>query len=181
MIDDLELSQVQEIATVDRRALAEHKPPGMDGSLLQDLGRSSTSVVLRGVATGEGALRFVEQLDGKFRAGAPVPFSADIVADAAIDKMVIEDVAVDELAGKPQRFAYLVSLREHVEPVEPEDTSGLDAGILDDATNLVNGIADSLDLSADLVAGFERFVSGLGDLLERLQGFRRRIEDARGG
>ena len=39
MLDDIELPQVQEIAAYDRRMLAEHKPPGMDGSLLQNLGR----------------------------------------------------------------------------------------------------------------------------------------------
>ena len=34
MLDDLALPQVQEIAVIERRTLAEHKPPGMDGSLL---------------------------------------------------------------------------------------------------------------------------------------------------
>ena len=33
MLDDLDLPQVQEIATHDRRVLAEHKPPGMAGSV----------------------------------------------------------------------------------------------------------------------------------------------------
>ena len=35
MLDDLELKLVQEIDTYELRTLAEHKPPGMSGSLLQ--------------------------------------------------------------------------------------------------------------------------------------------------
>ena len=62
MLDDLELHQVQELATYDRRMLAEHKPPGMDGSLLQNLGRRPGHLALWGVKTGPDALEFVETL-----------------------------------------------------------------------------------------------------------------------
>ena len=92
MLDDLELPQVQEITTYDRRMLAEHKPPGMAGSLLQNLGRRPGSLVLWGVKTGPDALAFIEDLNGKFRTGAPLPFVADIIADAAIAQMIIDDL-----------------------------------------------------------------------------------------
>src|SRR2546427_6263143 len=98
MIDDLELPQVQEIETKDRRTLAEHKPPGMDGSVLQNLGRRSTRIELFGVASGPDARAFVEKLDGKFRAGTPVPFAADIVADAEIQQVLIDDLSVQDVA-----------------------------------------------------------------------------------
>ena len=93
MLDDLELPQVQEIATYDQRMLAEHKPPGKAGSLLQNMGRRSTQLVLWGVASGADAQKFVEQLDAKFRAGDPVPFSADIVADAVARVVSTPDLA----------------------------------------------------------------------------------------
>ena len=110
-----------EIATADRRVLVERKPPGMPGSLLQNLGRKPVRVVLWGVATGPDALAFVEKLDEKFRAGAPVPFTADIVRDAEIDEVVIEDLKLQELAGRPERFAYVLALSEFIKPTEPED------------------------------------------------------------
>lgn len=157
MLDDLELPQVQEITTLDHRALAEHKPPNMSGSLLQNLGRRPTRLTLWGVSTGPDALNFVEQLDDKFRANNPVSFTADIVTEAGIEKMVIDDLQVQDLAGKPQRYAYILTLREHIEPVEPEDTSGLDTGILGDAL-------DQLD---DLVSGFE-VIQQLSDIISRL-------------
>ena len=150
MLDDLELPQVQEITTLDRRALAEHKPPSMSGSLLQNLGRRPTSLTLWGVATGPEALNFIEQLDEKFRSNLPVSFTADIVTDAEIEKMIIDDLRVQDLAGKPQRHAYVLTLREYIEPVEPEDTSGLDTDILGDALGQLDNLMSGLEIIEQL-------------------------------
>lgn len=168
LLDDLELPQVQEIATYDRRRLAEHKPPGMEGSLLQNLGRRPTHLVLWGVATGSNALEFVGKLEEKFQAGQPVPFAADIVTDAEIEQMAIDDLQVQELAGKPQRYAYVLTLREYIEPVEPADASLLDTSILDEAQGLMDDLIDGLDLGQAFVTGLQPFVSRFGDLLSRL-------------
>lgn len=167
MLDDLELPQVQEIATLERRVLAEHKPPGMSGSLLQNMGRRPTRLTLWGVATGPGTdtSDFIEKLDGKFRAALPVPFISDIIADANIEKVVIEDLRVQDLAGKPQRFAYLLTLREFIEPVEPEDVSAINTNILDDALNLI----DELTLGFEIVEQLSAFVSRLTELSQSLQ------------
>lgn len=159
MLDDLELPQVQEVAIYERRVLTEHKPPGMDGSLLQNLGRRPLRLTLWGVSTGPESLDFVAQLDGKFRAGQGVPFIADIIADAEIEEVLIDDLQWQELAGKPQRYAYVLTLREHIEPVEPEDTSLVDTAILDDV----------LDIMDDLTTGLE--------ILERLSAFTSRLTE----
>jgi hypothetical protein len=167
MLDDLELTQVQEIRTQDRRALAEHRPPGMDGSLLQNLGRGPARVALWGIASGPDAKGFVGKLDDKFRAGEAVSFTADIVADAEIQKVKIDDLRLQELAGKPDRFAYVLTLREYIEPVEPEDASGLDADILGEAQSLVDDLVLGLDGAAEFVTGLARFVPLLAGLLGR--------------
>ena len=169
MLDDLELPQVQEITTYDRRMLAEHKPPGMAGSLLQNLGRRPGSLVLWGVKTGPDALAFIEDLNGKFRTGDPLPFVADIIADAAIAQMIIDDLQWQELAGKPDRYAYVLTLREYIEPVEPEDTSFLESDILDDAQGLIDDLLDGLDIGLDFATGLERFVGPLTELLGKVQ------------
>lgn len=171
MLDDLELSQVQQIATFDRRELAEHKPPGMSGSLLQNLGRQPTSLLVGGVASGPQALQFIEQLDEKFRAGNPVPFVADILNATDIEQMLIADLKVRDLAGKPLRFAYVLTLREHIEPVEPEPAGLLDAEILDQAGDLLDDLVEGLDLGFDFNTGLERFIEPLTGLLERLRDF----------
>lgn len=174
MLDDLELDQVQEIATYERRTLAEHKPPGMSGSLLQNLGRRPTRLVLWGVTVGPDAQSFAEKLDEKFRAAEPVSFTADIVSDAEIELMFIEDLKIQELAGKPERFAYVLTLREFIEPVEPaEAPPEFGADILGDATSLIDDLVDGLDLAPIFSTGLEQFVEPLGGLLTRLQEFNR--------
>jgi hypothetical protein len=173
MLDDLELPQVQEVSTYERRTLAEHKPPGMSGSFLQNLGRRPTRLVLWGVATGPEALSFTQQLEDKFRAAKPVPFTADIVQDAEIELMLIEDVKLQELAGKPERFAYVLTLREFIKPVEPAEAAGLDTDILGDASNLLDDLVNGLDLAPNFATGLEQFVEPLSGLLTRLQQFNR--------
>jgi hypothetical protein len=169
MLDDLELPLVQEITTHDRRMLSEHKPPGMSGSLLQNLGRRPVRVVVWGVATGPNALATVQALDDKFRAASPVPFTADIVADANIDLVMIEDLRLQELAGKPQRFSYVLTLREFIKTVDPAPAPGLDADILDDALARVGAIVNAVAAAQALATGLERFVPLFSNLLTRLQ------------
>lgn len=178
MLDDLELPNVQEIAIHDQRALAEHKPPGMEGSLLQNMGRRPAHLVLWGVVSGSNVIDFVEALDGKFKAGQPVPFIADIVAEAEIEEMVIDDLRWQEVAGKPERQAYVLTLREYIEPVEPEDLSVLDSDILDEAGDLIDDLAEGLDIGLDFASGLEQFVSPLSDLLGRLQAANQSINGA---
>ncbi|HEX5717847.1 MAG TPA: hypothetical protein VF179_16940 [Thermoanaerobaculia bacterium] len=173
MLDDLELPQVQEIRTHDLRALAEHKPPGMSGSLLQNLGRRPTVLLLWGVASGPEARDFITRLEDKFRAAQPVPFTADIASDTGIETVRIADLKLDDLAGRPDRFTYILTLRQHIEPVEPEDTSFVDDELLGDATGLIDGLVDGLDLGLELATGLEQFVSPLTDLLTRLQDLNR--------
>ena len=172
MLDDLELPQVQEVATYDRRTLAEHKPPGADGSHIQNLGRRPTRVALWGVATGTGSQTFVADLEQRFRAGTPMAFTADITTDTGIETVLIDDVQLQELAGKPERTAYVVTLRQFLEPLEPEDASLLDTSILDDAASLMDQLVDALDLGAAFGTGLERFVGSLSSFVERLRSVR---------
>jgi len=165
MLDDIELVQVQEIGTYDKRMLAEHKPPGMAGSLLQNLGRRPARVVLWGVATGEKALEFTQKLDDKFRAGKPVPFTADIVAESRIQQVLIDDLRCQDLAGKPERFAYVLTLREFIEPVEPEEAPPLDNSILNDALEQIKNLTAGFDILSQVSA----FASQLTTLSQALK------------
>lgn len=180
MLDDIELPHVQEITSQDKRALAEHKPPGMEGSLLQNMGRRPTRIILGGVKTGADSLEFLETLDDKFKQGKPLPFIADIIADAEIEEMVVADLKWQELAGKPHRYAYVLVLREYLEPAEAEDTALLNNDILGDADGLIDDLVDGLDIGLDLATGLEQFVSPLSDLLVRLQRFRQAVDQANG-
>jgi hypothetical protein len=93
--------------------------------------------------------------------------------------VLIDDMRVQDLAGKPERFAYVLTLREFIEPVEPSDTSLLDADILDDAIGLIDDMIPGLDIGLDFASGLERFVSPLSDLLTRLQQANQSINSTR--
>jgi hypothetical protein len=128
-LEDLELPQVQEVKVYQRRSLVEHKAPGMAGSLYQNLGRHSAGIFLWGIASGPQALSFVEKLDARFRASAPARFTADVIAGAGVSQVFIADLRFQDLAGKPQRFAYALALREFIKPSKAEDQAALNAGI----------------------------------------------------
>ncbi|GAA1954032.1 hypothetical protein [Amycolatopsis minnesotensis] len=168
MLAGYELPQVQELRTADLRALAEHKPPGKDGSLLQNLGRAPTAVTLWGMASDRQALDLLAQLKKDLRTGTALPFTADITTDTEVEQVVLDDLQIRQLAGRPDRYAYALTLREYIEPVEPASTAGLDIGLLDDATGLMDEILDGLELIQGLSTGLERFVGPLTDLLDRV-------------
>lgn len=181
MLDDLELPQVQEVRTHELRALAEHKPPGRAGSFLQNLGRRPTLLLVWGVASGPGARAFLARLEDKFRAARPVPFVADIVADAELERVVIHDLKLDELAGKPERFTYVLTLRELIEPAEPATAAALDDELAAVAAGLMDDLVAGLDVGLDFATGLERFVPQFTDLLARLRQFGDDLGAAGGG
>jgi hypothetical protein len=169
ILDDIELPLVQEITTRDRRVLSEHKPPGLSGSLIQNLGRRPLRIVVSGVATGPDAQATAEKLDDKFRAAKPMPFTADIVADANLDLVLIEDLRLQDLKGIPLRVSYVLTLREFIKPTEPASAAGPDGDILGDALNRLKGIEDSIPAVQALATGLERFLPQFSDFLTRLQ------------
>ncbi len=176
MLAGTELPQVQELTTADLRALAEHKPPGKDGSLLQNLGRAPTTVTVCGTASDPHALELLDQLKKDLRTGVPVPFVADITTDTQIEQVLLGDLEIRQLAGRPDRYAYALTLREFIEPVQPESTAALDTDVLDDAAGLFDDLVDGLDVAAGFASGLGGFVTQLSDLLARLTKFREDIQ-----
>jgi hypothetical protein len=167
MLDDLELPQVQEAALAERRKLVEHRADGLDGGVLQDLGRVPARFSVSGIAAGPEAAEFIDRLAALFRDGRPVPFTADVGAGPRIDQVVVAGLRVDELAGRPERWRYLLDLAEYQEPTEPEPA--VDAAVVDEARGLVDGMAAALDLAPLFVSGLEPFVGEMEGLLGRVR------------
>jgi hypothetical protein len=169
MLGDLPLAQVQQIVTLDRRALTELKLPGLTGSQIQNLGRRPMQVTLWGVALGDDALSFVQTLDDKFRAAAPLPFTADIVSDARLDLVLIEDLRLTELAGKPLRISYVMTLGEFLKPIVPLAVGAAVPDIAADALQRVQAIAGIASAVQDVAAGLTPFVTRFAGLLTQAQ------------
>lgn len=114
MLDRVPLDQVQAIEGDQNEILRQHKVPALEGDFIEDLKRRATRVRLRGVLTGPTAAQGIETFRTKFRAAAPVPFVADIATATKVNKVVIEDMSIRELAGKPNRFEYGMTLVEFI-------------------------------------------------------------------
>jgi hypothetical protein len=188
MLGDVELRAVQHVTTLERRALVEHAVPGMAGSAFQDLGRPSARLQLQGVLFGEGSRADLEKLRTMFQAAEPVSFTADITTATQIVDVLVDDLRVVEVAGRPNTFAYAVVLRESPPPPPPQDPlAGLNTDIVsqaqdlfDQATSLASVVGaltsipsfgdptvplgGLLDSVADVTSGLTGTLSPLGDL-----------------
>lgn len=176
VLGELELPAVQQVTSMDRRDLVTHTVPGLSASVLQNLGRAASVVLITGLASGSQAQQLTEQLDASLRDGTPLTFVADITADSKLDRVVATDLSLTDGAGEPALTAYRIVLREFTEPPPPADQSVVEDGILDDAAGLVGDLTLGLDGASAFVAELSRVTAGLGDLLTRLQ----RVRDAAG-
>ena len=100
--------------------------------------------MLWGVANGKDALAFAEKLEKKFRTGKPVRFTADIVSGSRISDVLIENLRFQDVAGKPGRFAYVLSLSENIKPAKPGSSSSVDQSIAEDAKGLVGQLVTNV-------------------------------------
>lgn len=116
MIGDIELQLVQEIDTEEDQVLTQHGVPGLEGDFLQRLGRRVTRIRLTGVMSGPEAGEALKNLRERFRDEEPVSFVADIATATEVGEVLIEEMGVRELAGKPERFEYTLTLREFIPP-----------------------------------------------------------------
>jgi carboxypeptidase family protein/DNA circularisation protein len=121
--------------TSDRRSIVEHKVPGKEASVLQDLGRHSLSFGFVGEFVGTEAKTTAEALWQKFSKGKVVPFSSDIVALTEVSKVLIERLDFEELAGDLARFRYHLLLREYKDPEEEQEASPSQEDEAQDATD----------------------------------------------
>lgn len=120
MLGKVELQLVQKVDAEETDVLAQHGVPALEGDFLQDLGRRAERVTLTGVITGPEAGDGLKTLREQFRGAEPVSFVADIATATKVDKVLIEEMDVRELAGKPERFEYALTIREFIPTPKPE-------------------------------------------------------------
>jgi outer membrane protein OmpA-like peptidoglycan-associated protein len=119
MLDDVELEKVQSIEAEEEHAVSQHSVPALEGDFLQRLDRRAIQITLHGILTGPDVRPNLEKLREKFRTAAPVSFVSDITTATKVDKVLIEELGVRELAGKPERFEYAFAIREFIPPPAP--------------------------------------------------------------
>ena len=155
MLDDINLPLVEDVRTYEDRAWVALRIPGKDGAAHQDFGRQPVRIRVMGHMLGEDSLADLETLRQKFQAFQPLSFTADITTATEIQKVVIDDLRVIEIAGRPQQYQYILYLIEFLPPPPPPlplQAPGLDADdLFGDITDLLDELPDLGALDLDLV------------------------------
>jgi hypothetical protein len=115
-----ELRSVYNISISEKRSIVEHKIPGLNGGILQDLGREPVRITFNGILYGETAKEDLEKIRAKFKSGNPVPFSSDISGAVEVNQVLIEDLHIEDVGGALNRYNYSIALREYIVPQEEE-------------------------------------------------------------
>jgi hypothetical protein len=115
----IKLTSVQNICTNENRALVRHRIPGLEGDLIQDLGRQPVSIYFDGVFKGKEALKDIEKLRQKFKTRQAIAFVSDITDSTDVTEVVIENLRVTEVAGKANHYRYYLVLGEYKPPPPP--------------------------------------------------------------
>jgi hypothetical protein len=158
-LGDFLLPLVQRVVAEESQVLVQHRVPGLDATRTQHLNRGPTRIRLQGVLTGDQA-GDLGRLRDLFHTAEPVAFVADAVAGTRLQQVMIADLRVTELAGRPMTYRYDLELTEFVEP--PEVTSSVEvqtevrAEAAEANAEQVAGVADglgTLEITVELADG----------------------------
>ena len=128
--------------------------PGRVGSLFQDLNAAPTHIAISGSLYGDEARDdFLQKLREKYKAGEPVTFVADIITATEVQYVVVQTLRLEENGASPDQTDYAIVLEESPPPPPPPDPlGGLDGGLLDAASGLVDQMTGALDAVSKLAS-----------------------------
>jgi hypothetical protein len=141
-IGGIALNRIHKIGTLEKAAFVRHRVPGLEGDLVQDMGRESVRLSIEGIFFGETAADDLNALRDLYKARTPVDFLADITGQAYFAQVILERFEVVQQAGEASQFSYRLTVAEYVEPPE----SNTDAGLGDVDTALEMEALDFMDM-----------------------------------
>jgi hypothetical protein len=145
MLDDWEIPCIESIASLERREYVELEVPGRAASLYQDMNTAPTRIAIAGSLQGDDAREdFLDTVRGKFRAGDPVTFVADIVTATEVQYVVLDTLRFGERGTRPDEIEYLLVLRESPPPPPPDTLGALDTSLLDAAGGFLDTVTGAL-------------------------------------
>jgi hypothetical protein len=137
----IRLDRVHSITTLEQGAFVYHQVPGLDGNVVQNLGRDSVRLQIEGIFYGPTAADDLEALREVYKQREAVDFLAEIVGQAYFGQVTLDRFQVFQLAGEPSQFSYVLTVVEYVPPPEPEAAPGftdVDLDILDQAQSFMD-------------------------------------------
>ena len=143
-----EVRSVRNINIQQRRNIVEHRIPGLEGNIFQDMGRDPVRIAFEGTLQGKSARENLEILIGKFKSGKEVSFASDLTGASDVNYVLIEEFVIDDKGGVKDEYKYSVVLQEYrmpeeeVEEVEGQEDKAKEAveKKVDDAYGSINYI-----------------------------------------
>lgn len=176
-IAGIALPRVHRVVTRERADFVSHRIPGLDGDVVQDMGRRSVRLEIEGIFYGEAAGSDLEALRDVYKAREPVDFLAEIVGQAYFSQVILEELAVQQAAQDPEQFSYRLAVAEYVPPPQPAagfDTPDIDAALELEALDFMDMIQLPDLLSApdfgDPTPPLKSMLEGIGGALGNLDG-----------
>lgn len=179
----IRLDHIHKLSTLEDAAYVSHRIPGLEGNVVQDIGRHSVRLQIEGIFFGSTAGEDLATLRDVYKAREPVDFLAEIVGQAYFGQVILERFQVSQAAEDPDQYSFILTIAEYVVPPEPEtapDFSDVDQDILDEAqafmdiatlpdmlgsipevTNPVEPLSSSLDEVNKATENLEKATSGL--------------------
>lgn len=170
----IQLKRVHHIETVEQSNFVYHRVPGMQGNVVQDLGRDSVRLQLHGIFYGETAQDSLEKLRDVYKKREAVDFLADVVGQAYFSQVIVERFEVVQSAQDPDQFSYVLTIAEiplarqaALAPVN------VDANIQAEAANFltVATLPDALQMGAfpEITNPIEPLMGAIAPVEEALQ------------
>ena len=156
------LDKLTSIEASEAARFVRHAVPGLNGEYVQDLGRPSVRIRVRGIFYGDDAPDRLKELRGHLLDRAPVDFLCELTGQGYFSQVVLDDLNVAERAGRPDEFDFECVVTEFVPPPPPPSSSplgGLDTSILDEASAMMDQMQDALSQ----VQGLTSLLSGAAD------------------
>ncbi len=118
-IGGLTLEDIHKVETAENARFIFHPIPGMNGSVSQNLGRTTVKLLIEGIFYGPQRQQNLNMLRYHYLNRQPLDFITDVVAQAYVGKVIIEFLDVSETAEYPFQFTYCIIISEYVRPSLP--------------------------------------------------------------
>jgi hypothetical protein len=116
-----EIRSIKSLNVQNKRIIGEQKTPSAYGSSIQDMGRNAAQIIVEGEFVGEGAKQGIADLRKKYKEGKPFEFVSDLGGLAGTNKVLVEELQIENVHGSLNHFKYSLNLREYIPPVQEEE------------------------------------------------------------
>jgi hypothetical protein len=145
------LNRVHRLQTLEQSQFVHHPVPGMQGTVVQNLGRDRVRLQLQGIFYGDKALENLETLRKIYKDQQPVDFLADVVGQAYFSQVILEQFEVTQAAQEPDQFSYVLAIAEYTpSAIQPTATASVNSSIQRDAAGFMTAamLPDALQIGA---------------------------------